>query len=303
MSAPLIETSNFDAIIAHTMGDAPRPERAAPAQPAPSEPAAEPVEQREAAPEAEQQTESETQQPEVAQPQVSETQEPTFTREQVVEMWRLMQQAQQQPQVKQEPPKPQEPQQTQADKNLDAFYKALPDQGQRKEFMRAFMGSLYEEGAENDRRSVALMESHLIAKAETAKLAARWDAFEAQQRQAAERAALAARQSEANNIFQTYLSQFAEVSPHFQEALADMVLANQHRGMDIRQATAAAFETGKQLGLRLKGQSGRPSQQQLVVQGRDKAAAVTRTPTGSPPKQESAKSRTINDILKQTFGG
>lgn len=318
MSAPIdTQTSAYDAIVAHTMEGAPAPTFDRSTAPlvhvgeksvvdadldrAAEQPAREAQPQEQARGQ-----DADVRQEEPAEQVETET-EARFTRAEVLELLReirgdraeqVQERQPQQPQVDQPPAK------LPAETALEAFYANVKDPTARAAMMQQFYGSYYKAGDENDGGKVALMEAQLNTNAKNARLEARLAAFEAGQQQQSRLAAQAAAQQRANELFQHHLGQFNDVSAEMRETLADMVVANQQRGMNLEKATAAAFERGKALGLRLKGVPGRPSNQERVIQGRDRANAVVRTPTGQAPRQtDQSKPQSINDILAATFGG
>jgi hypothetical protein len=183
---------------------------------------------------------------------------------------------------------------------LEAFY----DDRTRAEVVKFVLGGHYQPGAETNPTALATVEAFLTSQARNATLEARLAGFETAQAQAQVQAAQAQSQQYATNLFQSELAKFDTPNPALQETLADLVYNYQLQGYNIPQATQAAFERGKQLGLRLKGAQGRPSNQQRVVSGRETAQRVVSMPTGTQSQAPTqASPRSINDVLKAAFSG
>lgn len=182
---------------------------------------------------------------------------------------------------------------------LDAFY----DDRTRAEVVKHVLGGHYRPGAETNPDALANVEAFLISQARNATIEAKLAAFETAQKQAQVQAQQAQLQQHATNLFQSELSKFETPNVALQETLADLVYSYQLQGKDIQQATALAFERGKQLGLRLKGAPGRPSNQQRQVSGKESAQRVVAAPTGNQAPVATASPRTINDVLKAAFPG
>lgn len=183
---------------------------------------------------------------------------------------------------------------------LDAFY----DDRTRAEVVKHVLGGHYQPGAETNPTALATVEAFLTSQARNATLEARLAGFETAQQQAQAQAHQAQAQQHATNLFQAELAKFEAPNAALQETLADLVYAYQLQGHSIPQATQAAFERGKQLGLRLKGAPGRPSNQQRQVSGKETAQRVVSLPTGSQAQAAPQQGpRSINDVLKAAFGG
>lgn len=182
---------------------------------------------------------------------------------------------------------------------LDAFY----DDRTRAEVVKHVLGGHYQPGAETNPTALATVEAFLTSQARNATIEAKLAAFETAQKQAQVQAQQAQLQQHATNLFQSELSKFETPNVALQETLADLVYSYQLQGKDIQQATALAFERGKQLGLRLKGAPGRPSNQQRQVSGKESAQRVVAAPTGNQAPVATASPRTINDVLKAAFSG
>lgn len=182
---------------------------------------------------------------------------------------------------------------------LDAFY----DDRTRAEVVKHVLGGHYQPGAETNPTALATVEAFLTSQARNASIEAKLAAFETAQQQAQVQAQQAQLQQHATNLFQSELSKFETPNVALQETLADLVYNYQLQGKDIQQATALAFERGKQLGLRLKGAPGRPSNQQRQVSGKESAQRVVAAPTGNQAPAATASPRTINDVLKAAFSG
>lgn len=182
---------------------------------------------------------------------------------------------------------------------LDAFY----DDRTRAEVVKHVLGGHYQPGAETNPTALATVEAFLTSQARNATIEAKLAAFETAQKQAQVQAQQAQLQQHATNLFQSELAKFEAPNAALQETLADLVYNYQLQGKNVEQATALAFERGKQLGLRLKGAPGRPSNQQRQVSGKESAQRVVAAPTGNQAPAATASSRTINDVLKAAFSG
>jgi hypothetical protein len=181
---------------------------------------------------------------------------------------------------------------------LEAFY----DPETRARVVKHVLGAHYEPGMESNKTALATVESFLHSELKSAQVDAKLAAFETQQRQAVQSAQQMEAQAQANNLFQQNLAKYVDVTPDFQETLADLVELNQRKGMNLQQATTEAFKRGQQLGLRPKGTKGAPTTQQRAVIGREAAHAVIRQPTGAPPSPKASdQARTVNDIIKMAF--
>lgn len=182
---------------------------------------------------------------------------------------------------------------------LDAFY----DDRTRAEVVKHVLGGHYQPGAETNPTALATVEAFLTSQARNASIEAKLAAFETAQKQSQVQAQQAQLQQHATNLFQSELSKFEAPNVALQETLADLVYSYQLQGKNVEQATALAFERGKQLGLRLKGAPGRPSNQQRQVSGKESAQRVVAAPTGNQAPATTASHRTINDVLKTAFPG
>lgn len=187
---------------------------------------------------------------------------------------------------------------------LDAFY----DAATRAEVVKHVLGGHYQPktersvGSENDPTALATVEAFLTSQVRNATIEAKLAAFETAQAQSQARMQQAQLQNYATNLFQAELAKFDTPNAVMVDTLADLVYSYQLQGKTVDQATALAFERGKQLGLRLKGAPGRPSNQQRQVSGRDTAQRVVAAPTGTATQAPAQQTpRTIRDVLKAVF--